>query len=152
MEATLLVELLTEELPPRSLSKLSHVFGTSLCDDLRNDGFLSDLSVIRVFATPRRLAISISNVKGAAPDSEVVVKGPAVKSALDTSGKPTQALLGFAKKRGVSVDQLVRVSDGKQEVFAHRDLAKGGHLNTNLELKVEGALKRLPIPKMMRWG
>jgi glycyl-tRNA synthetase beta chain len=152
MEATLLVELLTEELPPRSLNKLCNAFGGSLRDDLRNDGFLSDSSSIRLFATPRRLAISISNVRDVAPDSEVVLKGPAVKSGLDASGKPTQALLGFAKKRGVSVDQLVRVSDGKQEVFAHRDLAKGGHLSTNLELKVEEALERLPISKTMRWG
>jgi len=152
MEATLLVELLTEELPPRSLSKLCNAFGSALCDDLRNDGFLTESSSIRLFATPRRLAISISNVRDVAPDSDVVVKGPAVKSGLDASGKPTQALLGFAKKRGVSVDQLVRMSDGKQEVFAHRDLAKGGHLSTNLEIKVEEALKRLPIPKMMRWG
>jgi glycyl-tRNA synthetase beta chain len=152
MEATLLVELLTEELPPRSLGKLSSAFGSSLFADLRNDGFLGESSAIRLYATPRRLAISISNVKDVAPDSEVVVKGPAVKSALDASGKPTQALIGFAKKRGVSVDRLVRVNDGKQEIFAHRDLAKGSHLSTSLEGKVEDAIKHLPIPKMMRWG
>src|SRR3972149_6794889 len=152
MEATLLVELLPEELPPRSVSKLSNAFGNSLYADLGNAGFLGESSALRLFATPRRLAISISNVKDVAPDSEVVVKGPAVKSGLDASGNPTQALLGFAKKRGVSVDQLVRVNDGKQEVFAHRDLAKGSHLGASLGLKVEDALKHLPIPKLMRWG
>ena len=152
MDATLLVELLTEELPPRSVSKLCSALGSSLYTDLRSDGFLGEASAIRLFATPRRLAISISNVKEVAPDSEIVAKGPAVKSGLDASGNPTQALLGFAKKRGVSVDQLVRVNDGKQEVFAHRDLAKGSHLGTSLGLKVEDALKHLPIPKLMRWG
>jgi glycyl-tRNA synthetase beta chain len=152
VEATLLVELLTEELPPRSLSKLSEAFGTSLLKDLKNDGFLGESSSMRLFSTPRRLAISISNVRDVAPDREVLVKGPAVKSALDASGKPAPALVGFAKKRGVSVDQLVRFNDGKQEIFAHRDLAKGGKLDTNLELKVEDALSHLPIPKVMRWG
>src|SRR3972149_4444104 len=152
MEATLLVELLPEELPPRSVSKLSNAFGNSLYADLGNAGFLGESSALRLFATPRRLAISISNVKDVAPDSEVVVKGPAIRSGLDVSGKPTPALLGFARKRGVSVDQLVRVNDGKQDVFAHRELAKGAHLGTGLELKVEAAIKGLPIPRMMRWG
>ena len=152
MEATLLVELLTEELPPRSVSRLSNAFGSSLYADLGNAGFLGESSALRLFATPRRLAISISNVKDVAPDSEVVVKGPAIRSGLDVSGKPTPALLGFARKRGVSVDQLVRVNDGKQDVFAHRELAKGAHLGTGLELKVEAAIKGLPIPRMMRWG
>jgi glycyl-tRNA synthetase beta chain len=103
-------------------------------------------------ATPRRLAILISKVRGVAPDSEVLVKGPSVKAGLDVNGKPTGALLGFAKKRGVPAEQLIRISDGKQEVFAHRDLAKGGRLETNLDVKVESALKALPIPKVMRWG
>ena len=152
MEATLLVELLTEELPPKSLAKLAEAFGWSLHADLKAGHFLADEATTSIYATPRRIAVSISNVRDAAPDFEVVVKGPAVKSGLDGAGNPTKALLGFANKRGVTVDKLVRINDGKQEVFAHRDLAKGGHLDTNLELKVEEALKRLPIPKMMRWG
>jgi glycyl-tRNA synthetase beta chain len=152
MEATLLVELLTEELPPKSLAKLADAFGWSLHANLKADNFLADEAATSMYATPRRIAVSISNVRDVAPDFEVIVKGPAVKSGLDGSGNPTKALLGFASKRGVTVDKLVRVNDGKQEVFAHRDLAKGGHLDTNLELRVEEALKRLPIPKTMRWG
>ncbi len=152
MEATLLVELLAEELPPRSLSRLCEAFGTSLFNDLTNDGFAGESSSMRLFATPRRLAVSISKVGQRAPDREVLVKGPSVKSGLDAAGKPAPALLGFAKKRGVPVDQLIRFNDGKQEVFAHRDLAKGGDLATNLELKVSDALSDLPIPKVMRWG
>ena len=151
-DATLLVELQTEELPPKSLEKLADAFGWGLHADLKADHFLADEAAASIYATPRRIAVSISNVREVAPDFEVIVKGPAVKSGLDGSGNPTKALLGFANKRGVSVDKLVRVNDGKQEVFAHRDLAKGGHLDTNLELKVEEALRGLPIPKMMRWG
>ncbi|MEO8145044.1 MAG: glycine--tRNA ligase subunit beta [Betaproteobacteria bacterium] len=151
-QATLLVELLTEELPPKSLKQLADAFGWKLYADLKADHFLADDSTASIYATPRRIAVSISNVRDVAPDFEVVVKGPAVKSGLDASGNATKALLGFANKRGVAVDQLVRVNDGKQEVFAHVDLAKGGRLDTNLELKVEESLKRLPVAKIMRWG
>ena len=151
-EATLLVELLTEELPPKSLKQLADAFGWNLYSDLKADHFLADDGTASIYATPRRIAVSISNVREVAPDFDVVVKGPGVKSGLDASGNPTKALIGFANKRGVTVDQLFRVNDGKQEVFAHRDVAKGGQLDTNLELRVEEALRRLPIPKMMRWG
>jgi len=151
-QATLLVELLTEELPPKSLKELASVFGWNLYAELKQGNFIADDGAASIFATPRRIAVSISNVREVAPDSEVVVKGPAVKAGLDAAGNPSKALLGFAKKRGVTVDQLIRVNDGKQEVFAHRDLAKGGRLDADLELKVETALRRLPVPKMMRWG
>jgi len=150
--ATLLVELLTEELPPKSLARLGRTFSELLAEDLRNDGFLEEHSEFRWYATPRRLAISISRVRETAPDQEVVFKGPAVRSALDKDGKPTKALAGFAKKRGVPIEQLVRINDGKQEVFAHRDLAKGGQLDATLDIKVASALERLPVAKRMRWG
>jgi glycyl-tRNA synthetase beta chain len=152
MEATLLVELLTEELPPKSLPALGKAFADVLVSDLRTDGFLGESSVPRWYATPRRLAVSISHVRDIAPDTEVLIKGPSVRTGLEASGNPTPALQAFARKRGVAVDKLIRIPDGKQEVFAHRDLARGGHLETNLELKVEKALKNLPIPKLMRWG
>ena len=152
MSAPLLVELLTEELPPKSLLKLANAFRDALITDLEKDGYLPSTSTVRVFATPRRLAVLIDGVVERAPDTEVLVKGPSIKAGLDPNGKPTGALLGFAKKRGVAVEALERISDGKQEVFAHRDMAKGGLLDTNLELKVEAALKNLPVAKMMRWG
>lgn len=152
MQDTLLIELLTEELPPKSLEKLSLAFSAALTSDLRQDGFLGTHSATVSFATPRRLAVLITEVVGQAPDSKTLVKGPSVKAGLDASGKPTPALLGFASKRGVPPEALERVSDGKQEVFAHRDLAPGGHLDTCFDRKVEAALKGLPIPKVMRWG
>ena len=152
MEATLLVELMTEELPPKSLARLSEAFRDILVADLKQDGFLDPRGAARAMATPRRLAVLVTRVNDVASDSEVLIKGPSVKAGLSADGRPTGALLGFAKKRGVAVEQLIRVGEGKQEVFAHRDLAKGGRLETNLDVKVESALKTLPIPKTMRWG
>jgi len=150
--ATLLVELLTEELPPKSLARLGAVFCQTLSDGLAQEGFLTDGSRSHFYATPRRLAASISHVLSVAPDREELVRGPSVKAGLDEKGDPSRALLGFAKKWSADVSQLERVSDGKQEVFAYRNSAKGSRLETSLESRVESALKQLPVAKMMRWG
>src|SRR5512134_2968850 len=152
MQENLLVELLTEELPPKSLARLGESFSEGLAKDLRQGGFLTAQSKVTWYATPRRLAVHITDVLKKAPDAEVLRKGPSVKSGLDAKGAPTPALVAFAKQRGVPVDTLVRINDGKQEVFAHRDLASGSWLETNLDLNVEAALKRLPVAKLMRWG
>ncbi|HSD61967.1 MAG TPA: glycine--tRNA ligase subunit beta, partial [Burkholderiales bacterium] len=152
MQENLLVELLTEELPPKSLARLGESFAQGLAADLRQEGLLTAHSKVTWFATPRRLAVHITEVLEKAPDTEALVKGPSVKAGLDANGAPTPALLGFAKKRGVPVDALERIDDGKQHVFAHRDLATGTRLETNLDLRVEAALKRLPVAKLMRWG
>jgi len=151
-EATLLVELLTEELPPKSLPRLGKTFAELLAADLGSDGFLQGDSETRWYATPRRLAVSVTKVRETAPDREVLIKGPAVRSALDEEGKPTKALLGFSNKRGVPVDRLERINDGKQDVFAHRDMVRGNQLGPTLDIKVAAALERLPVAKMMRWG
>ena len=150
--ASLLVELLTEELPPKALRTLGYAFADALVRDLRDDGFTPADCEFTVFATPRRLGVLIKGVAAKAPDREVTFKGPSVKAGLNSDGTATAALMGFAKKRDVLIEQLERVHDGKQEVFAHRAVAPGGLLDTNLELKVEAALKKLPIPKLMRWG
>ncbi len=149
---TLLVELLTEELPPKTLRALSDAFGATLAEDLRQDDFLEPESQVRVFATPRRLAVQITRVREQAPDKPIELSGPSVKVGLDASGNPTPALLGFARKYGVDVAKLARRQTPKGEFFFHRDLAKGGHLDTNLELKIQAALSNLPVSKIMRWG
>src|SRR5438874_2381645 len=99
MKATLLVELLTEELPPKSLKTIANAFANALSADLRQDGFLLADSAVHVFATPRRLAVSISNVLEQSPDKQIQFNGPAV-TALQ------QAVTGFAKKNGVSTGDL----------------------------------------------
>jgi len=150
--ATLLVELLTEELPPKALRLLSEAFVKALAEDLRGSDFLEPGSEAQPYATPRRLAARITRVHERAPDKPVEMSGPSVKAALDVKGQPTQALLGFAKKHGVEVSKLVRRETPKGEFFFHRDIAKGGHLDAVLAIKVEAALGKLPIPKVMRWG
>ena len=150
--ATLLVEVRTEELPPRALKRLSQSFAEALSADLRQDEFLTAASAVTAYATPRRLAVQITNVLARAPDKSVEVSGPSVKVGLDAEGKPTPALLGFARKQGVDPAKLERQQTPKGEVFVYRTLASGGHLETNLDLKVGFALDKLPIPKVMRWG
>jgi len=150
--ATLLVELLTEELPPRALRLLSEAFAKALAEDLGQDGFLEPGSEVQPYATPRRLAVRITRVRDRAPDKPVELSGPSVKAALDARGQPTQALLGFARKCGVEARALSRRQTPKGEFYFHRDVAKGGHLDANLALKVQAALDGLPIPKVMRWG
>ena len=145
MEATLLVELLTEELPPKSLKALSEAFGERLTAGLRQGGFLTGKSAARTYATPRRLAVSISRVLDRSPDKPVEFLGPSVTA-------PPQAVAGFARKNGVSVDKLVQVDSPKGKIFAYRTLAAGSQLDTNLDLEVDDALKRLPATKLMRWG
>ena len=145
MGATLLVELLSEELPPKSLNALSKAFGSALAADLREDGFLTSDSAVTCFATPRRLAVSITDVHEKSPDKDVQFTGPSIKA-------PPQAVAGFAKKNGVSVDQLIQIDTPKGKVFAYRTKAGGSQLAASLDLKVEEALKRLPVQKMMRWG
>jgi glycyl-tRNA synthetase beta chain len=149
---TLLVELLTEELPPKALKALSETFAQALADRLRQRDLLSGGSEVQAFATPRRLAASITKVLARGQDKPVEVAGPSAKVALDADGKPTQALLGFAKKQGVEVSQLERRNTSKGDVFVYRALAKGGYLNAALGLEVEDALEKLPVPKIMRWG
>ena len=149
---TLLVEVLTEELPPKALRSLADAFAKALSEDLRKDEFLEVESEVRTFATPRRLAVQVTCVRDRAPDKPVELSGPSVKAALDTNGQPTQALLGFARKYGVEVSKLVRRQTPKGEFYFHRDIAKGSHLDANLAHKVDAALEGLPIPKTMRWG
>ena len=151
-KAALLVELLTEELPPKALRTLGYAFADTLVKDLRADAFAPGDGEFTVYASPRRLGVLVRSVVARAPDREVLAKGPSVKAGLSADGTPTPALLGFAKKQGVSVDRLERLSDGKQEVFAFRSVASGAELDETLAAKVAAALKKLPIPKVMRWG
>ncbi|HYC47581.1 MAG TPA: glycine--tRNA ligase subunit beta [Burkholderiales bacterium] len=150
--ATLLVEILTEELPPKALSRLGRAFADSLRADLAREGLLADGASMRWFATPRRLAAQITQVREAAPDKPIETQGPSVKAALDAQGKPTKALEGFARKVNVAIDTLEQLDTPKGRVFVYRGVAPGARLAEVLAAKVAAALKALPIPKVMRWG
>jgi glycyl-tRNA synthetase beta chain len=149
---TLLVELLTEELPPRALRSLSETFAQALAANLDQRDLLAAGSETHAFATPRRLAATVTKVRAQGPDKQMELTGPSVKVALDSEGKPTPALLGFARKLGVDVSRLERGNTPKGEVFVYRTLARGGSLVAGLELAVGDALRKLPVPKIMRWG
>ncbi len=152
MRDTLLIELLTEELPPKALEKLSAAFSNEVVNALRAQELLNEASVCTSFATPRRLALSITEVADRQHDRIIERKGPAVNAGLDAEGKPTKALEGFMRSANVAMAQLQRVSDGKAEYFVARVEQKGKALDEYVPEIVAQALKKLPVPKLMRWG
>ncbi len=152
MKATLLIELLTEELPPKALEKLSATFADEVFASLKEQALLGDASVCTPYCTPRRLAVSITAVEAQQPDRIIERKGPAVAAGLDAEGKPTRALEGFMRSAGVTLAQLQRVGEGKAEYFVARVEQKGKALDEYLQDIVTQALKKLPVPKLMRWG
>lgn len=154
MNPTLLIELLTEELPPKALLKLGTAFAGGIFEELAKLGFAAKDADYATYASPRRLAVSIPAVAAIQPDQQIEKKGPAVASGFK-DGQPTPALLGFARSCGLAadqLDQLEKMSDGKQDVFVYRSLKKGEALAGVLSGIIEATLKKLPAPKMMRWG
>ncbi|XZG71940.1 glycine--tRNA ligase subunit beta [Chitinibacteraceae bacterium HSL-7] len=151
MSDTLLIELLTEELPPKALKKLGDTFAQAVFDELAKLGFVAAGTEYHAFASPRRLAVSVPAVLAVQPDQQVERKGPAVAAGFK-DGAPTPALAGFARSCGVDVSALEQGSDGKQDVFIFRSVKQGEPLANVLSGLIADALKKLPAPKMMRWG
>ncbi len=149
---TLLVELLTEELPPKSLQRLAEAFAAAVMDGLGQYALLQADSTHKVFATPRRLAVLATGVLGRQPDRVVERRGPPVGAGYDSAGKPTPALSGFAKSCGVDPDSLERHSGEKGEYFVYRSKQKGEPLARHLGAIVEAGLGKLPVARLMRWG
>ncbi|MBV2235789.1 MAG: glycine--tRNA ligase subunit beta [Sterolibacterium sp.] len=152
MKDMLLVELLTEELPPKSLARLAQAFHEQLHAQLLAAGFIEAQEAGRWLATPRRLAVQFEQVQAAQPDRVIERKGPAVVSGLEDNGQPSKALQGFMRSAGVSFEQLERTHDGKAEYFVARQHKAGEALDLHLATMVEAALKKLPVAKLMRWG
>ncbi len=152
MKQTLLIELLTEELPPKALEKLSTTFADEVFGTLKEQALAGADSECLAYATPRRLALTISNVAAMQADRVIERKGPAVNAGLDAEGKPSKALEGFMRSANVTFDKLQRVSDGKAEYFVAKIEQRGKSLDDCLSDIVAQALKKLPIPKLMRWG
>ncbi len=151
MNAPLLIELFTEELPPKALSRLGESFAASVADGLRAQGLAPAGAAVDAFATPRRLAVRVADVRERAEDRPVEAKGPSVSVGLDASGQPTTALRKWAEKQGARLEDLVRASDGKQECFYFRSTAPGATLAQAVQPLVEQALAKLPIPKVMQY-
>lgn len=150
MSKDLLIELGTEELPPKALKKLSDAFTQGVVDGLTEAGF--EISDVKSYAAPRRLAVLIKGVADAQPDRDVERKGPNLKAAYDAEGKATKALEGFARSCGVAVDELTQEETDKGAWLVFKANEKGKPLSELLQNIIEQSLNKLPIPKRMRWG
>ena len=155
MQDTLLIELLTEELPPKSLERLSLAFAKNIVQDLLARQFVSGDAGCSWFATPRRLAVQVMDVRDQAPDKAFADRIMSVAAAFDGAGKPTQALLKRLEAKSIPVERISGFEkrlDGKVEMLFYSDIAKGENLIPSIEHIVEDAIQSLPIPKLMRWG
>ena len=154
MNQTLLVELQTEELPPKALVKLGAAFATGIANGLKARGFLDEGSVVTPYATPRRLAVSITDVRATSPDKSIREKVLPVSVALDKEGKPSAPLakklaaLGFPD---LGIDDLERAQDGKAESFFYTYTAAGSALAGGLQEVLSETVAKLPIPKLMSY-
>lgn len=148
--ADLLVEIGTEELPPKALAGLSAAFTAGLGAALAAQAFAFD--GVRGYATPRRLAVMVAQLAGTQPARTEQRRGPAVAAAYDASGQPTKAASGFARSCGVEVAALTRLVTADGEWLACERHLPGRSLAAALPALVEQALAALPIPKRMRWG
>ncbi len=146
----LLIELGTEELPPKALAKLSKAFLQGVEQGLKKAELSYD--EIRPYATPRRLALVISKLQTKQPDRVVERRGPAVTAAFDEDGNPTKALLGFAGSCGVEVDDLDTMKTDKGAWLVFKQEQAGATAAELLPEIIQQALNDLPIPKRMRWG
>lgn len=153
MSANLLVELLTEELPPKVLQTLGNAFANGIAEGLRSRQLLEAGSTVTVYCTPRRLAAHISQVRSIAPDQPFSEKLMPVSVGLK-DGQPTPALLKKLAAKNLShVDPatLEREHDGKTEQLVYRAVAKGSSLNVGLQAALDDAIAKLPIPKVMSY-
>jgi len=148
--APLLVEIGTEELPPKSLRTLAEAFAHALVARLDEQRVAHGAT--RWYATPRRLAVHIEDVATTQPDTVAEKLGPAVAAAFDANGRPSAAALGFARGCGVGVDALLRIGGERGERLAWRQHIPGQATAALLPTQVEAALAALPIAKRMRWG
>lgn len=156
----LLVELVTEELPPKALQKLDETFATEIFQELASNGFLEADAQQTTFASPRRLAVQITRVRDVSLPKEVRTKLMPVGVGLDSAGKPTPALMKKLQTLGYHSDvdfdavvrgNVTREQDGKNQVLIHTELAVGAALSVRLQGAIEQAIEKLPIPKVMSY-
>ncbi|WP_067868594.1 glycine--tRNA ligase subunit beta [Neptuniibacter marinus] len=138
-----LVELGTEELPPKALKTLSNAFTQGITSGLKEAGV--GFGDVKSYASPRRLAVLISALDEKQADRDIERRGPSVKA-------PEKAVEGFARSCGVSADQLETISTDKGDYFNFRNTEEGKATALLLPTLVENSLNKLPIPKRMRWG
>lgn len=145
-----LVEIGTEELPPKALKTLATSFADNVEAELNQAGLSFDK--IEWFAAPRRLAVKVLNLATQQPSKEIEKRGPAVSAAFDAEGKPTKAAEGWARGCGITVEQAERIATDKGEWLVHHAKIEGQPTKNLLNGIVANALAKLPIPKPMRWA
>lgn len=145
-----LVEIHTEELPPKSLQRLANHFLNETQKLLIEEALTFDN--IKSYATPRRLALYVKNLSNKQPDSTIERKGPARHAAFDDKGNPTQSCIGFAKSCGVSPKELIIIKNSQGEWVGFKQKIKGKKTEELIPNIVDRALNALPIAKRMRWG
>ena len=145
-----LVEIGTEELPPKALKTLATSFADNVEAELNQAGLSFDK--IEWFAAPRRLAVKVLNLATQQPSKEIEKRGPAVSAAFDAEGNPTKAAEGWARGCGITVEQAERIATDKGEWLVHRAKIEGQPTKNLLNDIVANALAKLPIPKPMRWA
>ena len=146
----LLIEIGTEELPPKALHRLSDAFAEGMHKGL--DAAALKPSQVYAYATPRRLALLIKQLPVSQQDRETVRRGPALAAAFDDDGCPTPAATGFARSCGVDVEQLDQLETRKGSWLSFRAVEKGKPVSELVPDMVRKSLAGLPIPKRMRWG
>ena len=149
-DKTFLVEIGTEELPPKALRNLAESFAAQLTAELDSAGFAH--GEVTWYAAPRRLALKVANLSAAQPDREIEKRGPAIAAAFDASGAPTKAAEGWARGCGITVDQAERLKTDKGEWLMYRAQVQGESVQKLLPGMIATALAKLPVPKLMRWG
>ncbi len=146
----LLIEIGTEELPPKSLRKLSDDFTQEIGQRLQAAGLI--YAGVKGYGAPRRLAVWVQELATFQPARVLERRGPALTAAFDEEGKPTQAAQGFARSCGVSVDVLETLENEKGAWLMYRQRQEGAPAQELLPAIVSQALQALPIPKRMRWN
>lgn len=146
----LLIEVGTEELPPKALRKLAESFLANFQEELTKADLPFESAVW--YAAPRRLAINVKQLALAQADKVVEKRGPAVTSAFDAEGKPTKAAEGWARGNGITVEQAERLVTDKGEWLVYNAKVEGVETKSLIEDMAQRSLDKLPIPKPMRWG
>ncbi|MBK5143652.1 glycine--tRNA ligase subunit beta [Budviciaceae bacterium BWR-B9] len=149
-QQTFLVEIGTEELPPKALRSLAESFAANFKAELDNANL--SYGAVEWFAAPRRLALKVIELQASQPDREVEKRGPAISQAFDAEGKPSKAAEGWARGCGITVEQAERLTTDKGEWLMYRAQVKGQQVQALLADLVAQSLAKLPIPKPMRWG
>ena len=146
----LLVEIGTEELPPKSLRKLAEAFAANLTAEL--DSLELNHQGVSWYASPRRLGLQVTALEAQQQDKEVEKRGPATKAAFDADGKPTKAAMGWARGCGIEVSEAQTLETDKGAWLLHIAKVAGKETTALMADAVNKALAKLPIPKPMRWG